>query len=59
VPHSEYEQSEPDYLPWGCFRPSFASASTPAGCLNVQVHGPEGLGPEDEALRGKDQRTRP
>jgi hypothetical protein len=32
-PWSEYEQMEPDYLLWGCFRWSFASASTPAGCL--------------------------
>jgi hypothetical protein len=23
----------PDYLLWGCFRSSFASSSTPAGCL--------------------------
>jgi hypothetical protein len=32
---SEYEQKEPEYLLWGCFyfRPSSASASTPAGCL--------------------------
>ena len=30
-----FEQKEPDYLLWGCFRWGFASASTstPAGCL--------------------------
>ena len=30
---SEYEQSEPNYPLWGCFRWGFASASTPAGGL--------------------------
>jgi hypothetical protein len=28
-----FEQKEREYLLWGCFRSSFASSSTPAGCL--------------------------
>jgi hypothetical protein len=36
---SEYEQKEPDYLLWGCFHWSFASASTPAGRLLQLIHG--------------------
>jgi hypothetical protein len=34
-----FEQIKPDYLLWGCFRWSFASASTPAGCLLQLIHG--------------------
>jgi hypothetical protein len=34
-----FEQKEPDYLLWGCFRSSFASSSTPAGCLLQLIHG--------------------
>jgi hypothetical protein len=30
---SPFELNKPDYLLWGCFRSSFASSSTPAGCL--------------------------
>jgi hypothetical protein len=41
-----FEQKEPDYLLWGCFRWGFASASTPAGCLLPLVHG------LDEGARG-------
>jgi hypothetical protein len=41
-----FEQKEPDYLLWGCFRWSFASASTPAGCLLQLIHG------LDEGARG-------
>jgi hypothetical protein len=41
-----FEQKERDYLLWGCFRSSFASSSTPAGCLLQLIHG------LDEAARG-------
>jgi hypothetical protein len=41
-----FEQIKPDYLLWGCFRLSFASSSTPAGCLLQLKHG------LDEAARG-------
>jgi hypothetical protein len=43
-----FEQINPDYLLWGCFRSSFAmhSSSTPAGCLFQLKHG------LDEAARG-------
>jgi hypothetical protein len=34
-----FEQIKPDYLLWGCFRWSFASSSTPAGCLLQLKHG--------------------
>jgi hypothetical protein len=34
-----FEQKEPDYMLWGCFRWSFASTSTPAGCLLQLIHG--------------------
>jgi hypothetical protein len=33
LPLIPFEQKEPDYLLWGCFRSRFASSSTPAGCL--------------------------
>jgi hypothetical protein len=33
-----FEQKERDYLLWGCFRSSFASSSTPAGCLLELIH---------------------
>jgi hypothetical protein len=39
-------KKEPDYLLWGCFRWSFASASTPAGGLLQLIHG------LDEGARG-------
>jgi hypothetical protein len=38
-PAIAFEQKERDYLLWGCFRWSFASASTPAGCLLQLIHG--------------------
>jgi hypothetical protein len=41
-----FELNKPDYLLWGCFRSSFASSSTPAGCLLQLEHG------LDEAARG-------
>jgi hypothetical protein len=41
-----FEQKETDYLLWGCFRSSFASSSTPAGCLLQLIHG------LDEGARG-------
>jgi hypothetical protein len=41
-----FEQKEPDHLLWGCFRSSFASSSTPAGCLLQLIHG------LDEGARG-------
>jgi hypothetical protein len=41
-----FEQIKPDYLLWGCFRSSFASSSTPAGCLLQLIHG------LDEGARG-------
>jgi hypothetical protein len=48
-----FEQKEPDYLIWGCFRSSFASSSTPAGCLFQLKHG------LDEGARGaKSQRKK-
>jgi hypothetical protein len=50
-----FEQIKPDYLLWGCFRWSFASSSTPAGCLLqlVLIHG------LDEGARGaKSQREK-
>jgi hypothetical protein len=34
-----FEQFKPDYLLWGALRPSFASASTPAGCVLQLIHG--------------------
>jgi hypothetical protein len=34
-----FEQIKPDYLLWGCFRWSFASSSTPAGCVLQLKHG--------------------
>jgi hypothetical protein len=42
----DFEQRKRDYLLWGCFRWSFASSSTPAGCLNISIHG------LDEGARG-------
>jgi hypothetical protein len=40
-----FEQKEPDYLLWGPLRSSFASSSTPAGCLLQLKHGlDEGAG---------------
>jgi hypothetical protein len=36
---AEAANKEPDYLLWGCFRSSFASSSTPAGCLLELTHG--------------------
>jgi hypothetical protein len=45
-PGIPFEQKEPDYLLWGCFRSSFASSSTPAGCLLQLIHG------LDEGARG-------
>jgi hypothetical protein len=49
-----FEQKGPDYLLWGCFRSSFASSSTPAGCLlQLILHG------LDEGARGaKSQRKK-
>jgi hypothetical protein len=41
-----FEQIKPDFLLWGCFRSSFASSSTPAGCLLQLKHG------LDEGARG-------
>jgi hypothetical protein len=41
-----FEQFKPDYLLWGPLRSSFASSSTPAGCLLKLKHG------LDEAARG-------
>jgi hypothetical protein len=41
-----FEQKEPDYLLWPPLRSSFASSSTPAGCLLQLKHG------LDEAARG-------
>jgi hypothetical protein len=41
-----FEQNERDYLLWVCFRSSFASSSTPAGCLLQLIHG------LDEGARG-------
>jgi hypothetical protein len=41
-----FEQKEPDYLLWGPLRSSFASSSTPAGCLLQLEHG------LDEGARG-------
>jgi hypothetical protein len=40
-PGIAFEQIKPDYLLWGCFcfRWSFSSASTPAGCLLQLIHG--------------------
>jgi hypothetical protein len=34
-----FEQKEPDYLLWGPLRSSFASSSTPSGCLLQLKHG--------------------
>jgi hypothetical protein len=34
-----FEQKEPDYLLWAPLRSSFASSSTPAGCLLQLEHG--------------------
>jgi hypothetical protein len=48
-PKIPFEQIKPDYLLWGCFRWSFASSSTPAGCLLQLVHGLDGM---DEGARG-------
>jgi hypothetical protein len=39
---SPFELNKPDYLLWGCFRSSFASSTTPGGCLLQLKHG---LGP--------------
>jgi hypothetical protein len=39
APQIPFEQIKPDYLLGGCFRWSFASASTPAGCLLQLIHG--------------------
>jgi hypothetical protein len=48
-----FELNKPDYLLWGCFRSSFASSSTPAGCLLQLIHG------LDEGTRGvKSQREK-
>jgi hypothetical protein len=41
-----FEQKEPDYLLWAPLRSSFASSSTPAGCLLQLEHG------LDEGARG-------
>ena len=41
-----FEQKEPDYLLWAPLRSSFASSSTPAGCLLQLIHG------LDEGARG-------
>ena len=41
-----FEQKEPDYLLWAPLRSSFASSSTPAGCLLQLKHG------LDEGARG-------
>jgi hypothetical protein len=41
-----FEQFKPDYLLWGPLRSSFATSSTPAGCLLQLKHG------LDEAARG-------
>jgi hypothetical protein len=43
---SPFELNKPDYLLWGCFCSSFASSSTPAGCLLQLKHG------LDKAARG-------
>jgi hypothetical protein len=52
-PPIPFEQIKPDYLLWGCFRWSFASSSTPAGCLLQLIHG------LDEGARGaKSQRKK-
>jgi hypothetical protein len=46
MPRIPFEQKEPDYLLWGPLRSSFASSSTPAGCLLQRIHG------LDEGARG-------
>jgi hypothetical protein len=45
--HSEHEQINPDYLLWGCFRWSFASSSTPAGCVFFKYMAWMGQGARD------------
>jgi hypothetical protein len=39
VAESPFELNKPDYLLWGALRSSFASSSTPAGCLLQLIHG--------------------
>jgi hypothetical protein len=54
-----FEQIKPDYLLWGCFRWSFASASTPAGCLLQLIHGLDEVarGAKSYRKQGNKQRT--
>jgi hypothetical protein len=47
-----FEQFKPEYLLWGPLRPSFASASTPAGCLLQLIHG------LDEGARGAESQRK-